>query len=78
MDGVPFSPDSGTLDGFSLGSSAHAALPGATINGTVQWPDLDEAFRSDTKTIFLELNSGREYPTQLNEKAKPLNMVKTS
>ena len=74
VDGVPFSPVSwNDLDGFSLGSSAYAALPEATLSGTVQWPDLEDAFRQDTKTIFLELETSRWIPHTVERESNAID-----
>lgn len=50
------------MDGYSVGSTLVVALPQATLEGVVQWPDLAPYEDDNVKTIIIDTNNGARIP----------------
>ena len=63
VDDVPIRTDYiNELQGFSVGSSLYTYLEDATVDGVVQWPELDGYLNNDVKTIIINTKNNSRIP----------------
>ena len=63
VDDVPIRTDYiNELEGFSIGSSLYTYLEDATVEGVVQWPDLEGYLDKNVKTVIINTRDNSRVP----------------